>query len=197
MVDAFSIMSPSFTKPRRLSSLSTSFDKNQASNDIARQVGLSINDSSRSSKPDATIAEGMASPRKVVNAEARRSVSPPRLGFENGSSNNLYPDQSSQLDVKIMSEILVGKFGNIPVSNEHFPRFLTDVAAKLRRNQKPITVHSIDSSKESDFEDDATLTEDADVEPPLGFTKGTLERKVMRVRVPISKRAAAKSGLRR
>jgi hypothetical protein len=193
MADAYSIMSPSFTKPRnfRRSSLSMSVDNDH---DTVKDVGPSKHLSSKASQPDSVT--GTSSPQKAANGDSRRSVSPPRLAFEAGA-DSVNVVQSSQLDIKVMRDLLAGKFGKATGTGEYLSGFVSDVVAKLRPNRKPVTVHSIDSSKESDSDDDATVSEDADVEPPLGTAKGTLERTVMRVRVPLTKKAAAKSGLRR
>ena len=197
MSEAYSIMSPSFTRPKnvRRSSLSTIGSK-------AVQYDDSVQEQS---SPKPKILRTADVDLTAVHSDQAMNESKPQNSDHIAS---VHEDVKSilvrQLDVKILLGLLNGKYGPISADSEsHRRSFLDDVKAALPRvvdYRRPVEAESSDEieNRSDHVSDDNAETGGTDAVPSqVGPTTGTLVRKELRPRQNLSASAAPKRGIRR
>ena len=205
MSEAYSIMSPSFTRPKnvRKSSLSTNGARPFQADESAPPQSPSKSKISKTSEVDLTTDQ-------TDNSKSRSDTEKPPEGasFQEQAKSML----SAKLDSKILIDLMTGKYGPVSDSDENLRRFLKHLkdrmpsASSLVLTPDPEFTSSSDGESDDDSDseyddesdDDVTVTEDGDVHQSQGRTAtGTLVRKELRPRQNNTGSSAPKRGLRR
>lgn len=197
MSEAYSIMSPSFTRPKhvRRSSLSSASGKAVESVDSA---------------PDKTSPKSKMIRTSDVDTPTHTHLKPVErlstgLFAQSGQSGAVTPDYEEvenvkakllrKLDIKILVDLLSGKYELSSESDRNFRRFLKATQGEVE--QVPESAISVDDDSSLDT-GDTTETEDEEVVPrQVGPANGTLVRTELRPRQQLIGRAAPKRSVRR
>jgi len=197
MSEAYSIMSPSFTRPKhvRRSSLSSVSAKAVESVDSAPDQTSPKSKMIRTSDVDTPTRKYLKPVERHSTVRIAQSAQSGAVISDDEEVENAKARLLRKLDIKILVDLLSGKYELSSESHKNFRRFLKTTNGVMdEANASAISVDD-DSSLDSG---DTTETEDEEVVPrQVGPANGTLVRTELRPRQQFIGRAAPKRSVRR